>query len=344
MWNDTVLTQRLGLRWPIIQAPMAGGPSTPELAAAVSAAGGLGVLAAAYQTPDQVRAAIRRVRELTDKPFAVNLLLFDAVPPGDLQAAQSRIQPFRDELGLPAATPDFYDPIDAVIKVIQEEKPPVISYAFGIPKASFPGAVLMGTATTVAEAVALEAAGADFIVAQGGEAGGHRGTFLGPFEAALTGTLGLVPQMVDAVKVPVIAAGGIMDGRGIVAALALGAVGVQMGTAFLLATEAGTSAPHRAALKGVTDEATVVTDVFSGKPVRAIANRFSRTLAGSAVPPYPIQNALTRDIRKAATAKGLTDLMGMWSGQAGRLAREGAAAELMASWVAEVDQVLGRLR
>jgi nitronate monooxygenase len=343
MWTKTPLTDHLGLRWPIIQAPMAGGPSTPELAAAVSAAGGLGMLAAAYQTPEQVQAAIRRVRELTDRPFGVNLLVAEPVPPQDLAAAQARLQPFRDELGLETPTPDLTDRFDEVVAVIQAARVPVVSYAFGMVKAEFPGALTIGTATTVAEARALEAVGVDFIVAQGAEAGGHRSTFLGPYEAALTGTLGLVPQLVDAVKTPVIAAGGIMDGRGIAAALALGAVGAQMGTAFLLSTEAGTSAPHRAALRQVTDEATVVTPVFSGRAVRAIENRFVRTLRGQPVPPYPVQNALTRDIRKAATERGLTDLMGMWSGQAGRLAREGAAGELVARWAAEVDEVLARL-
>ncbi|MDB5097402.1 MAG: nitronate monooxygenase [Cyanobacteria bacterium RYN_339] len=346
MWNETPLTQRLGLRWPIIQAPMAGGPSTPELAAAVSAAGGLGMLAAAYQTPEQVRAAIRRVRALTDAPFGVNLLLADpvAVDAADLFEAQHRLEPFRAELGLPTAEPGPPEAFEEVVQVIQEERVPVVTYAFGILARDFPGAVVMGTATTVAEAVALEAAGVDFIVAQGAEAGGHRGTFLGPFEAALTGTLGLVPQLVDAVRTPVIAAGGIMDGRGIAAALALGAVGAQLGTAFLLANEAGTSAPHRAAMSQVTDEATVVTSVFSGKPVRAIENRFVRAMHRAPILPYPLQNALTRDIRKAATARGLTDLMGMWSGQAGRLAREGPAGELVARWAAEVEAVLARLR
>jgi nitronate monooxygenase len=343
MWHETPLTQRLGIRWPIIQAPMAGGPSTPELCAAVSAAGGLGTLAAGYQTPDQVRAAIRRVRELTDNPFGVNLLLAEPAGIVDLDAANERLQPFRDELGLPTPTPKLDEPLAEVVAVIREERVPVVTYAFGILRESFPDAVVMGTATTVAEARALEAAGVDFIVAQGAEAGGHRGTFLGPYEQALTGTLGLVPQLVDAVRTPVIAAGGIMDGRGIAAALALGAVGAQLGTAFLLTREAGTSAPHRAALRQVTDEATVVTPVFSGKAVRAIANRFSRTLAGQPIPPYPVQNALTRDIRKAATERGLTDLMGMWSGQAGALAREGAAGELVARWAAEVDAVVARL-
>jgi nitronate monooxygenase len=354
MWSDTPLTSRLGIRVPILGAPMAGGPSTPELAAAVSEAGGLGSLAVGYMSLDQTRAAIRQVKTLTDRPFAVNVLLTEPLTVDEAAIARSAalLAPIRAELGLtPPAPASYSEDLDAQLAVLLEEGIPAFSFTFGIPSADVlaafkaRGTVLMGTATTVREAVALEAAGVDVIVAQGGEAGGHRGTFLGPFESALVGTMALVPQVVDAVRVPVVAAGGIMDARGIVAALALGASGVAMGTAFLACPESGAHARHKEALRTSTEESTCVTRAFSGKPVRALENRLIRELRSheGEWPAYPIQNALTRDIRRKASELGRTEFMGMWAGQGSRLSEGRSATELMAVWVSDVEQLLGRL-
>jgi nitronate monooxygenase len=355
MWFATKLSERIATRYPIIQAPMAGGPTTPELVAAVSNAGGLGTLGVAYQTPDAMRAAIRRVRELTDRPFGLNLLMTGYVAPtaAELAAANELLLLYRQELGLAEAPlpARFAESFDRQVAVVLEERVPVVSFAFGAPAPAVlsafkrQGTLLVGTATTVAEALHLEALGMDVIVAQGAEAGGHRGTFLGPFEAALIGTMALVPQMVDTVKLPVVASGGIMDGRGILAALALGAAGVQMGTAFMLCPESGTSLHHRAAIQQSTDDTTCITRVYSGRPVRALENRFIREMRAHEreVPAYPIQNALTQELRREATKQGRPDLMGMWAGQASRLARALPAGQLLQAWVAQVEALIAGL-
>jgi nitronate monooxygenase len=226
----------------------------------------------------------------------------------------------------------------------------VFSFTFGIlPREMLDacrkaGIATMGTATTVAEARALEQSGVDFVCAQGAEAGGHRGTFDRDAEPPLIGTLALVPQVVDAVRLPVIAAGGIMDGRGFAAALALGASAVSLGTAFLRCPEAGTSAPYRAALRQARDEATVITRAFSGRAARGLANRFTREMSGAPIAPYPIQNALTREIRAAAAKLGDPGFLSLWAGQAAALAREMPAEELVAQIVREADAVIAGLQ
>jgi nitronate monooxygenase len=233
--------------------------------------------------------------------------------------------------------------------VLLEERVPVFSFTFGIPpremldacrKASI---ATMGTATTVAEARALEAAGVDLICAQGAEAGGHRGTFDRDAEPALIGTLALVPQIVDAVRAPVIAAGGIMDGRGFAAALALGASAASLGTAFLGCPEAGTAVPYREALREARDEGTVITRAFSGRAARGLANRFTREMAGAPLAPFPVQNALTREIRAAAARAGDAGLLSLWAGQGAPLLREMPAGQLVAQILREVDAVIARL-
>jgi nitronate monooxygenase len=225
------------------------------------------------------------------------------------------------------------------------------------------GLLLAGTATTVDEAIALERAGADAIVAQGSEAGGHRGTFGGPvdlrvFEAAMIGTLALVPQVVDAVRIPVIASGGIMDGRGVAAVLALGAAAAQLGTAFLTCDEAGASDAYKQAILGAREDQTRITRVFSGRPARGIVNRFMREVEGSQwrapseaemtqqpdILPFPLQNALTRPMRTAAAKQGRPELLSLWAGQGVRLARRMKAADLVALLMQETDAAIGRLR
>ena len=324
-WRDTPLTRRLGLRVPIISAPMAGGPATPALAAEVSAAGGLGSIAGAMLRPDDLREAIRFVRARTDAPFAVNLFAPLPAPSTDRVAAWSALT------GVAAPAQTSLPDVDDQIAVVVAERVPVFSFTFGIPPLDAvraTGAVVIGTATTVAEAAALEASGVDAVVAQGYEAGGHRGTFLGPVDSSLIGTLALVPQVADAVSVPVIASGGIMDGRGIAAALALGGHGVQLGTAFLTSTEAGTTEAHRNALASDT----TITRVLTGRHARAVRTAVVDRLeaAGLEPPGYPL-------------ARFLSPEPPMLAGQGGPLARRMPAAELIAALIAETDATLARL-
>ena len=274
----TALTDRLGLTHPIVQAPLAGGGDTPALVAAVSEAGGLGFIGAAYLTPAQLTESAAEVRARTRRPFGVNL--FAPLPPPaatELAAALARMAPYYTELGLampvpPAAPADSFD---AQLAAGLDRGAAVFSFTFGVlPPAALAalrtrGLFVMGTATTVEEAVALERAGVDAVVTQGSEAGGHRGTFLGSFEAAMVGTLALVPQVVDAVRVPVVASGGIMDGRGVAAALVLGAAAAQLGTAFLTCEEAGVPAAYKAAILGAREDGTRLTRSFSGRPENA---------------------------------------------------------------------------
>jgi nitronate monooxygenase len=345
----------LGIEHAIIQAPMAGGATTPELVAAVSNAGALGMLGAAYLSPAEIEAAIAAVRRLTGRPFGVNLFAGGREPaegadPAPMLGILGR---YHAALGLPppAAPSETGAPFEAQMEVVLAARVPVFSFTFGIPDAGTlrrlrdGGIVVLGTATTVEEARQLAAAGVDAVVTQGSEAGAHRGTFAGPFEAALVGTMALVPQAVDAVDVPVIASGGIMDGRGIVAAQALGAAGVQMGTAFLTCRESGIPDAYKAAVRSARDDQTALTRAFSGRPARGILNEFMSDLQGqeAAILPFPLQNALTRPLRNAAAARGDTRYLSLWAGQAAALARDLGAGELVAQLVREADEVRGRI-
>jgi nitronate monooxygenase len=349
------VTGRLGLRYPVIQAPLAGGGDTPALVAAVCEAGGLGFIGASYLTPAQITEASRAVRARTALPFGINLFAPLPAPdaPRDADRALDRLEAFYAELGLPR--PELPtardDSFGGQLAAALESGASVFSFTFGIlPGAAMQaikarGMFVMGTATTVAEAVSLEAAGVDAIVAQGSEAGGHRGTFAGPFEAGLVGTMALVPQVVDAVTVPVIASGGIMDGRGIAAALALGAQAVQMGTAFLTCHEAGIPDAYKEAILKAHEDETRLTRAFSGRPARGIVNRFMTEIDRTAesILPFPLQNALTRPLRSAAAKQGRAEFLSLWAGQAVRLARRQPAAELVARLVKETEQAIGRL-
>jgi nitronate monooxygenase len=350
-WPRNRLTELLGVEHPIVQAPMAS-VTTPELVAAVSNAGGLGSLGAAMLPPAALRDAIHVIRSLTDRPFGVNLFAWpriEAAAPGAVDAMRDALRPIRERFGLddpdPRA-PDVRRLLEDQLAVLAEERPPVFSFTFGIPDLAAvgdTGSVVVGTATTVAEARALEQAGVDAIVAQGSEAGGHRGTFLGPFESALVGTIALVPQVVDAVSVPVLTAGGIMDGRGIAAALALGAEGAQLGTAFVACDESGVAAAHKQAIAEIGDDGTLVTDRYSGRPARVARTRLVDTLerSGAPVPPFPLQSALTRDLHAAAAERGDREAMFLLAGQGAPLTRALPAADLVAALVAETDAVLG---
>lgn len=331
---------------PIIQAPMAGGPDSPALAAAVSAAGGLGSLGCAYAAPAEIEALAAAVRSLTPRPFALNLFVRPEAPgtpdePGADARVAAVLRPLRAELGLADAIalgpglPRWEDQLEAVLRVV----PRVFSVTFGAPSRDQIVALharqifVIGTATTVDEAGVLDELGVDAICAQGAEAGGHRGTFLGRFEDALVGTLALVPQIVQRTRRPVIAAGGIMDGRGIRAALALGAQAVQLGTAFMTCPEADTSAPHRAALTSA--RTTVITRAFSGRPARGIRNRMTDAFEATAAAPFPQQQRMTHELRRAATAHARPDLMQLWAGQCAPLVRTMPAAELVATLAIE---------
>jgi nitronate monooxygenase len=351
---DTSVCRLLGTRYPIVQAPMAGGFTTPELVAAVSNAGGLGSLGGAILPPDELRDAIAAIRRLTDRPFAVNLFAPLPQPEVDADAVaamQAVLAPFRADLGL-AEPPDVPSPpssglVDAQLEVVAEARVPVFSFTFGaLPFEAVreAGSVIVGTATTVDEAVELERLGVDAIVAQSGEAGGHRGTFRGSFEDAVVGGVALVPRIVDRVSVPVLLAGGVMDGRGIAAALALGAEGVQLGTAFLGCPEGGTAGVLREALAGAAD-ATVVTRAYSGRHARLVRTRLVDAIADAGVdpPPFPIQAMLTADVRAAALAAGRADLLFVLAGQGSAALRELPAAELVETLARETEDAIQRL-
>src|SRR5215471_15862060 len=356
LWHTT-LTQRLGFDHPIIQAPLAGGDFKPEQLPAVCEAGAPVSIARAYLTPAQIVEAARAVRARTAQPFGINLFAPLPAPLSvpDPGHALARVAPFYAELGLPPPTLPASGgyTFDEQLAVALDRGAAVFSFTFGMLPASAIEAIkgrgmfLIGTATTVEEAVALEQAGVDAVVTQGSEAGGHRGTFATTFDRGMVGTLALVPQVVDAVRVPVIASGGIMDGRGIVAALALGVVAVQMGTAFLTCEEAGIPEAYKAAMLRACEHETRLTRAFSGRPARGIVNRFMTEVEGTdeaeALLPFPLQNALTRPLRQAAAQQGQAELLSLWAGQGVRLARRQPAATLIARLVHEAEGVVRRL-
>ncbi len=329
---------------------MAGGPSTPELVAAVSNAGGLGSLGAAYLTPEQITEAIRRIRGLTDQPFNVNLFagayeVKAHADPGPMLALLAEVH---EALGLvpPALPPLPPDPFPEQFAAVLEARPSVFSFTFGIPgreaMASLKshGIATLGTATTVEEARRLAEAGTDAIVAQGAEAGAHRGTFAGPFEAAMVPTLDLVRAIVGVVSLPVIASGGLMNGSDIAAAMALGASAAQLGTAFLTCPESGAPEAHKRAILAARGDTTLITRAFSGRPARGLANAFTAMLDGKedVILPYPLQNALTRPMRTAAAKRGDERFLSLWAGKGVTRARVMPAGELVRRLVEEMSE------
>ncbi len=353
----TPLCDLLGIEYPIIQAPMAG-TSTPELAAAVSEAGGLGSLGHAYTAAEVMRTDTAAVRARTARPFNVNL--FAAPQPAEApldqqQKAIAALRPVLEQHGLAAperVPPPYAPPLESQLEAVCDLRPAVFTIHLGeIPPAMLAriralGMRLGSAATSVREARHLEGLGADFIIAQGGEAGGHRGTFLGSWEHAMTGTLALVRQIVCAVRVPVVAAGGIMDGAGIAAVLALGAQAAQLGTAFLVCPESAAPEAHRKAIIDMDGDETTMTRAFSGKPARGVRNRFTEMAKGEDWPllPFPAQAKLTAPLRQASARSGSADFYSTWSGQAGSLARLLPAAELVRVLVDETREAIDRLR
>jgi nitronate monooxygenase len=354
MWPDTRLTELFGIEHPIIQAPMAGA-STPAMAAAAAGAGCLGSLGCAFMTPESYRAAVDQARAGTNRRINVNF--FCHQPPffddQKAAAAQARLMPFFLEFGLdevPEVAPINFPFGDEMFAAVMATRPGVVSFHFGLPEQRFvdalkaDGAIVLCSATTPAEARDLAARGVDAIIAQGWEAGGHQGHYLSDRPAGI-GTMALLPQVVDAVRVPVIAAGGIADGRGIAAALALGAAGVQIGTAFLTTAETGVARPHIEALLAADGAQTAMTRAFSGRPARGLVNRYLRELAPheEKLPDFPLMNTLTAPLRKASADAGSPDFLALWSGQGVGLNRQGTLAELVDRLVAEARAAMRRL-
>lgn len=341
MWPDNRIQALLGIELPIIQAPMAGSVLS-KMAIAVSEAGGLGSLPCALLTIEQIRQEYHTIRQQTAKPINLNFFCHQT-PPADPEREncwRKRLESYYREFGLDPQAPipvSNRAPFDsALCELVEELRPDVVSFHFGLPEASLlarvkgVGAKVLSSATTVDEAVWLEDHGCDAIIAQGAEAGGHRGIFLTEEMATQVGTMALVPQVVDAVKIPVIAAGGIGDARGIVAAFALGASAVQLGTAYLFCPEAEISPLYRAALRQVKDDQTAITNVFTGRPARGMVNRLVREVGpiSDAAPAFPLAGGALVPLRANAEPAGSSDFTSLWSGQAARLARELPAGEL----------------
>ncbi|WP_203364460.1 nitronate monooxygenase [Bacillus sp. REN10] len=337
------------------QAPMAG-VTTPELVAAVSNAGGLGNIGAGYLSGAQTEQFIQQVKKLTDAPFGINLFVPEPIEEDTerVKYAQSLLISYRQELGMERDTSEkitvpstYLEQLEVVLK----ERVPICSFTFGLPEEEViqrlkaNRTIVIGTATTVEEAIAVEKAGMDAVVVQGSEAGGHRGSFEKP--ERLIGLMSLLPQVVQEVQIPVIAAGGIMNSQGVAAALCLGASAVQMGTAFLVTEESGAHPLHKEAILTASETDAVLTKAFSGKSARGITNRFLQEMQAheAKLPPYPVQNTLTAGIRKQAAKLNKADYLSLWSGQSPRLSKRQTAEQLIRLIEKEVGEVLqGSLR
>ena len=356
-WNRNRLTAKLGIDYPIIQGPF-GGLLSQRLTAAVSNFGGLGSFGALALAPQAIKDVIAEIRSLTSKPFAMNLWVSmedEGAWASDESAFNRSLAPLAahlDALGAPRPAYKPYSPaarFEDQARVLLDANVPVFSFIFGIPPTEIleecraKGIVTIGAATTPDEAAALQAAGVDAIAASGFEAGGHRGSFLRPAEDSLTGTFSLVPQIVDIVNVPVIAAGGIGDARGVIAALALGAEAIQMGTAFLTCEESGASPLHRETLLRRSAGHTALTKGFTGRLARGIHNRLMEELnrTGTEILPYPLQRGLVRNLAVPAEAAGRSDLLPMWAGQSASLSNCTDVSAFLNSLVEEISEIAG---
>jgi len=341
MWPDRKLLDLFRTEFPIVLAPMAG-VMDAELVIAAAQGGALGSLPCGMISAEKAREQVNIIRQRVSAPINLNFFCHEPVDadPKREAAWRQRLTPYYKELGLDPAAPVSVAnraPFDAAFcEVVEEQKPEIVSFHFGLPNPSLlrrvkaAGCIVMSSATIVREAIWLEENGADVIIAQGAEAGGHRGMFLTENIAEQPGTFALVPQVVDAVKVPVIAAGGIADGRGIAAAFALGASAVQIGTAYLRCPESKVIAPARAALAQALDDSTVITNVMTGRPARGVANRVMREVGPISpdAPAYPHSATSLAPLKAAAEKLGKVDFTNLWAGQAVRMGREMPATEL----------------
>ena len=351
MWKDKRLCDLLGIVHPIIQAPMAGA-STPEMAVAVANAGGMGSLGCAMQTVDQVAQDMLQIRQHTNRAINLNFFVHPAPQANSktADAAQKRLESWYETLDaddMPEAVETHF-PFDAAMcDTVIRLAPKVVSFHFGLPDAAMiealknAGIVILSSATSEAEAIYLEENGADAIIAQSYEAGGHSGWFLPRGTAEVAGTMTLVPRIVDAVRVPVIAAGGIADGRGIAAALILGAAGVQIGTAFLATPECMASQTHKNALLSASGDGTMMSKAFSGRRARTIVNNYASEMAEvTDWPDFPIMNTLTGPIRKASVKADKPDAIALWSGQAVGLIRAESTTKVFERLVSETKTLI----
>jgi nitronate monooxygenase len=357
MWPNDRFIRLAGIELPIIQAPMAGAAFS-DMVVAVSEAGGLGSLACALLSVEQARGEVETIRRRTSRPINANFFCHN--PPRDDRAREmnwrQRLDAYYTDLqadrgtSIPQSARAPFD--EKMCDLVMEFHPEVVSFHFGLPDKNLlhrirsTGAKILSSATSVDEARWLEDQGCDAIIAQGFEAGGHRGMFLTADVSTQVGTIALVPQVVDAVKAPVIAAGGIADARGILAAFALGAAAVQMGTAYLQCPEAQISPVYRQALKDTKDNETAITNVFTGRPARSIVNRLIREVGpmSDVAPDFPLAAGALAPLRAKSEMAGSADFSPLWSGQAARLGRELPAPELTKQLAAEVSEKLKLLR
>jgi nitronate monooxygenase len=354
-WSKTRLSIKLGIEYPIIQGPL-GGFSSQRLTAAVSNFGGLGSFGAHGLAPGAIQEVVAEIRSLTTKPFAMNLWVSmedEGAAASDAQAFERALSPLAPHFEAVGASKPQFSPYKGLrfedqVRVLLDAKVSAFSFIYGIPPQEIlkechrQGILTIGTATTPDEAIALEEAGVDVVVASGFEAGGHRGSFLRSSEDSLTGTISLVPQIVDAVGIPVVAAGGIADARGITAAFALGAEGVQMGTVFLACEESGATALHREAILRGKANRTSLTRGFTGRLARGIHNRLLEEMnrPDVAVLPYPLQRALMRYLATPAQQAGRSELLALWAGQSAGMAKYSDLATLLQSLVNGVSEKL----
>jgi len=358
MWSKTRITKLLGIEYPIIQGPFGGGASSTRLASMVSNLGGMGSFGMNHLSPAEITEVNRDIRAKTPKPYAVNLWVSNKDEAADKYSTQeyqklcSLFKSYFDELSIPLPEKPITDGrrFEEQVQAVINEKPPVLSFIFGIPSSEILNDLrkrdikLIGTATTVDEALALESAGVDAIVATGFEAGGHRASFIRSAEESLTGTFVLIPQVADKIKIPIIAAGGIADGRGIAAALTLGADAVQIGTAFLACEESNATPEHRAKLFSEDAKYTVLTRMFTGRLARSIKNKLSGEMRMHEhdFAPYPVQRMFFNALRSAAINQGRTDMANFWSGQIAPIIKYKKAEQLFHSLILQTESIYKR--
>ncbi|MBE8728203.1 NAD(P)H-dependent flavin oxidoreductase [Flavobacterium hungaricum] len=357
MWNSTKITELLNIQYPILQGPMGGGFSTPALLASVSNAGGLGSYGAYTLTPEEILQAGKAIKEVTDKPYNINLWVNDVdktlidYPLEKIEKIKQIYKPFFDELGIPL--PDLSTAIpskfEKQVEVLFEIKPAVFSFIFGIPSTEILresrklGIKTVGAATTLEEALALEDAQVDAIVAAGFEAGGHRPSFLRPAQDSFTGLFSLLQQLKAKIKTPIIAAGGITDAKGIAAALTLGADAVQLGTAFMVTDESGAHPIHKEVLFSGALNHTTISKSLTGRMGRMVSNKISESVPfETEVLPFPLQTKLIAPLRVAALAQNRTDMISFWSGQNNNSLKHHSAEALMQALISETSALLDR--